>query len=602
MERELRVAARKRSTFWLRIIAAMVASIIAAGYLALSAMGWPGSSRSTLGQEMFTALTWLSLATALSAGVFFTSDCLSEEKREGTLGFLFLTELRGYDVVLGKLLATSLRACFALLAAFPVLAMTLLLGGVTGPQFWKTVLALVNALFFSLAGGLLVSAISRDSQRALGMTLFLLVLVLAGGPLLDAALAASRLGVSGPVFRLGSPGWVYAAASGGGASRFWLGFLTNQIGAWLMLAAACLLIPRAWQEKPAKRMNAQGHWAHRWKYGSAAHRANLRRSLVGLNPVLWLACRERRQALALWVIAILAAVGFIAVCASSERGMGWMVWSQVGGLLTLVVYLRIASQAGLFFFEAQRSGLFELLMSTPLTAQQIIQGQWRAMLRQFSAPLILLLAVQLLGSFWAQQTMWIRMAVAAPPPKPVAIGTNTTVSSGGGTNVTVVIPLLGASGTAPTAPAGPIARPGVWVSVITSAAGTLAVLANLVAICWFGMWMGLTSKNNNIATLKTIAFVQIIPWFAIAFMSAAAAGLVLIPMLKLNLTGGSSPMVTWFPLLFAGLASVIALAKDAGFILLARSRLYSQFRERAMPDRAMGREASAPPLMHGKTS
>ena len=317
---------------------------------------------------------------------------------------------------------------------------------------------------------------------------FLVLLVLAGGPLLDATLAASRLGVSGPVFRLGSPGWAFTAAGVGGSSRFWLGLLTSQTVAWLMLAAACLLVPRAWQEKPAKRMNAQGNWAFRWKYGGAKHRANLRRSLVGLNPVLWLACRERRQALALWVIAILAAVGFIALCASGERGMGWMVWSQLGGLLTIVVYLRIASQAGLFFFEAQRSGLFELLLSTPLTAQQIIQGQWRAMLRQF------------------------------------------------------------------------------------------------------------------IATLKTIAFVQIIPWFAVAFLSAAAAGLILVPMLKLNLAGGSSPMTTWFPLLFAGLASLIALAKDGCFVLLARSRLYSRLRERAMPDRAIGREASAPPLMPGKNS
>src|SRR5256884_5455765 len=153
-ERELRVAARKRSTFRVRVIAALVAWIIGSGVLVLSRVG-PGFGTPSLGKGLFGVLTWLSLAVALSAGLFFTADCLSEEKREGTLGFLFLTDLRGYDVVLGKLLATSLRCLFGMLAVFPILAITLLMGGVTGLEFWKAVLALVNALFLSLAAGLM---------------------------------------------------------------------------------------------------------------------------------------------------------------------------------------------------------------------------------------------------------------------------------------------------------------------------------------------------------------------------------------------------------------------------------------------------------------
>src|SRR5688572_24709046 len=152
VQRELRVAARKRNTFWLRIIAALVALVIGGGFLVLT-MSLPFGTIQ-LGSVLFGVLTWLSLAAALSAGLFFTSDCVSEEKREGTLGFLFLTDLRGYDIVLGKLLATSLRSFFALLAIFPILAITMLMGGVTAPQFWKTVLALVNALFCSLAAGM----------------------------------------------------------------------------------------------------------------------------------------------------------------------------------------------------------------------------------------------------------------------------------------------------------------------------------------------------------------------------------------------------------------------------------------------------------------
>src|SRR5437879_5110967 len=155
-ERELRVAARKRSTFWLRVVAAMVGLIIGSGFMLIATVQPAGLP--SMGSILFGALTWICVVAAFSAGIFFTADCLSEEKREGTLGFLFLTDLRGYDVVLGKLLATSLRGLFAFLAVFPILAVTLLMGGVTGVQFWKTALALLNALFCSLSVGLFVSA------------------------------------------------------------------------------------------------------------------------------------------------------------------------------------------------------------------------------------------------------------------------------------------------------------------------------------------------------------------------------------------------------------------------------------------------------------
>src|SRR5215471_12102820 len=142
VERELRVAARKRSTFWLRIIAALVGLLIGGACMLLATITPMGLNN--LGTALFSILTYIGVAAALAAGLFLTSDCLSEEKREGTLGFLFLTDLRGYDVVLGKLLATSLRGFYGLLAVFPILAVTLLLGGVTGTQFWKTALALLN--------------------------------------------------------------------------------------------------------------------------------------------------------------------------------------------------------------------------------------------------------------------------------------------------------------------------------------------------------------------------------------------------------------------------------------------------------------------------
>src|SRR5713101_6662493 len=114
--RELRVAARKRSTFWLRIVAAVTGLLIGIGCLVMS--GVRGVGTAEMGTVLFYALTWSCLVVGLCAGLFFTSDALSEEKREGTLGLLFLTDLRGYDVVLGKFISQSVQAFYGLLAAF----------------------------------------------------------------------------------------------------------------------------------------------------------------------------------------------------------------------------------------------------------------------------------------------------------------------------------------------------------------------------------------------------------------------------------------------------------------------------------------------------
>jgi len=105
---------------------------------------------------LFIAVGILAFAFSLLAGMFLTADCLSEEKREGTLGLLFLTPLKGHDVVFGKLIATSLHAFYGLLAILPLLALPLLMGGVTLGEFWRVNLVLVTTLFLSLAMGMFV--------------------------------------------------------------------------------------------------------------------------------------------------------------------------------------------------------------------------------------------------------------------------------------------------------------------------------------------------------------------------------------------------------------------------------------------------------------
>src|SRR3954469_1913040 len=167
VDRELRVRARLKSTFRFRIAGALVCiGIVIFLLITTSAFTNPGA----MGKTMFNILSWLIFPWCLFEGTRNTADCLSEEKRGGTLGLLFLTDLKPYDVVLGKLVATSLNSFFGLLAVLPPLAVPLLLGGVTAGEFWRLTVVLMVTLFFSLTAGMFASSMSYDERRAWGGT------------------------------------------------------------------------------------------------------------------------------------------------------------------------------------------------------------------------------------------------------------------------------------------------------------------------------------------------------------------------------------------------------------------------------------------------
>ncbi len=576
--RELRIAARKRSNFWLRVAAALAGMTLGSGFMALSTMRGVGAA--TMGGVLFGVLTWLALAAALSAGLFFTSDCLSEEKREGTLGFLFLTDLRGYDVAGGKLLASSLRGFFALLAVFPVLAVTLLMGGVTGAQFWKTSLALVNALFFSLAAGLLVSALSRDAQKALGATLLMLLLWTFGGPVTDAIFAGVKKRAFNPALSLSSPGYAFWTAGDWGRSLYWRGLGMSHALGWVWFGLASFLVPRLWQER-AKAQSGKRQAAGVLRFaltalrfdGGAARRAKLRRKLIDRDPVQWLACRERWQSLGIWAVAILAAGGF-AVLVMKLPAEAWMVWSLAGGFLMLVLYLWAASQACRFFVEARRSGLTELLLASPVNEKQIVQGQWRALVRMFALPMLLLVGVEMVGAGFAQASF---QRIASQIPTPTLSAAGSVTNSAPRRVVVVTSTVSGTSAVSGTRSVGPsLAR-----MILAPAAAALTTIGNLIALSWFGMWMGLTSRNVTLATLQTFAFVQVIPWFVIKFAASMMMWWMMMPWLFKSGFARTPGWFAWWPLLSAALAALLSVGKDIGFFVWSRKRLYLAFREAA---------------------
>src|SRR5437016_5440957 len=194
VDRELRVTARRRSIYRVRLAVALTAMLLA-GIILVVKLGAP---QHQLGRHVFEGLSVLSFIYCLFSGRISTADSLSEEKRDGTLGLLFLTDLKGYDVVLGKLTATSVSSFYRLLAIFPVLAIPFLLGGVAAGEFRRMVLVLVNTLLFSLTAGMFVSAVSQNAQKALTAAFCLILFVAAGPPAIGLLVATSRATFSYP--------------------------------------------------------------------------------------------------------------------------------------------------------------------------------------------------------------------------------------------------------------------------------------------------------------------------------------------------------------------------------------------------------------------
>jgi len=535
VERELRLAARRGWTFGTRLIGAGLFMLIAGGFMLINLILPSGAMGNQLGTALLFVLEWLSFVGVLSAGVFLTADCLSGEKREGTLGLLFLTDLRGPDVVLGKLLATSLRAAQGLVAVFPILGLPLLLGGVTGGEFWRIVLGLANTLFLSLTLGLAVSAASRDALKAMTGTLLGLALVLFGPLLLDSAWEEVHPSAVEPLFALGSPGFALAQAGASRLDDYWLSLAVTHALGWGLLGLACYWVPRTWQQKTsAARWNIRFSLPV-WLRPNPVRRAARRTQALDRDPVAWLAARDPwlRRVVPVFVY---GGLGLVALTiALEDHG------SEVGPMRLLFFYvlaipfgLWVAAQASRFFTEGRRMGLFELLLATPVTGAEVVRGHWTALRRLFLLPALALLV--LLGVVVALQAITMS-AVFGPGPNRVGL-----------IACKVVAGLL-------------------WLGGFGTGLGALA---------WFGMWMGLTSRTTTVAVLKTMAFVKVLPTLALWFMQAV---LMEVFAHSLGARTGLAVAGEWIEVLPSLILGVIWIGVDVVFIVEARRKVAAHFRE-----------------------
>jgi ABC-type transport system involved in multi-copper enzyme maturation permease subunit len=521
VSRELRVASRRRATYWVRTGAVLLAVALGA-WLVIVMQGEP---QRDLALGLFYLLTGGALTYAVLSGLRTTADCLSEEKRDGTLGLLFLTDLRGYDVVLGKLMANSVNALYSVVAVVPMLAIPLLLGGVTPGEFARMALLSVNALFFSLAVGIAVSAMSRSASRATLGAVVVVLFFTGVLPACDALLVvAGKTRAPHAVFLLPSVGFSYYRALDavykGDPGQFWYSMAAVHGLGWGLLTLASLVAPHTWQDRPA---GAQWQrWGERWKlwsYGDPEERARFRRRLLDSNPFYWLAARARIKPALVW--GFLALIGCGWAWGLAKGGRAWLapdMYVTTGLLLNFALRCWFAAEATQPLAAERKAGTLEMLLATPLSVSQILRGQRQALVRQFSGPVVVVLLVEAL------------FLVANLKDNP---------------------------------------GPDLVFVTLFYLAGMSMLVVDFWALYWVGMWQGLSARNQSRATSTTLGQILILPWVVIAavllLFAIATLGGATVP------GGGEGAFLSlWF---------VVGLTVDVVFALAAWRKLQTRFRQ-----------------------
>jgi hypothetical protein len=491
--RELRTAARRSATYRGRVILAGVVGGIAVCVLVFGSIS---STPSQIGSKIFELMATVTLFFSLATGITKTADSLSEEKRNGTLGLLFLTDLRGYDVVLGKFTALSLGAMHGLLSLLPVMAVSFLLGGITGGEFWRVMLALVNIQFFSLCAGIAVSASCLRRKNALGATLLLLLLVcglpyaLPGNPLVFTSPVCGFISSFSKNYATHAADFLHSLA------------FTNALG-WLMLLYASVMAPRLWHDSPESPfMQSLRLRINALRFGTAEGRAAGRMQLLEHNPVTWLAGRDLGQRRLLWAVGGIGAAlatlmvvhsranvlpGFLGVIKPVgfvlSLGMFSQSWMALVWLINFALKIRLAAHACHCLAEARRNQALEMLLTTPLTVRNLIDGQIEALRNNFLIPAITIFGVEMIGGL---------------------IG---SAHEGHETHSNYVPYMIRGMGVI------------YFVTFILDG----------LALTWAGMWFGLSSRKENEAFFKTILFVLVLPLLGLFFWPAGLAFLVLAP-------------------------------------------------------------------------
>ncbi|MBA4189089.1 MAG: hypothetical protein C0467_13910 [Planctomycetaceae bacterium] len=346
------------------------------------------------GLLLFQIVAFVQLLLTLFFAALSAAGAVSQEKDRRTFILLLLTDMRDYEIVLGKLLGALLPILVQILVTAPVLSLLLLLGGIDPEQVLQTVLVLgASAVAAGSLGGLIALWRERTFQ-ALALSVIFLVLYVcltqalgAVGPMLDPATDWFRVqGWLDPFVTMQTVLAPPADGWGGLAPAY--GFVIVMFGWCALLNGVGIWKLRKWNPSGEPIMQREGPQSVvdtdesiEVEKRAKAHAAPGKLREVWANPVLWrevrtLAYGRRPLLVKLAYGVVLTLIMYFAVSELNRPG-GRPSFVAAYGMVPVMVLslLLVAAQAATSITSERDTGALDVLLVTDISPKEFVFGK-----------------------------------------------------------------------------------------------------------------------------------------------------------------------------------------------------------------------------------
>ena len=420
LAKELTEAAARPRTYRLRVIYAGLLYTVFG--LMVPSWAWSaGTSPLTIlgaGHEMFETILWLQFT---GIGLFLPGMMcgrITQEKERDSLVLLFLTDLRPWSIVLEKYLGGLVPMLSFLLLAMPLAALAYAFGGMTGGELATGLYVLLLAALQVGALALMFSAWCRTTVSAFLCT-YVGGAAFYGLPVLLYETATDHPAIRQLIhpqlerfFFLHIPPALYELKSRdsfeamvGSSVGILLSIVLFLTLARVGLVRRAFTPPSNFFLRTFRRIDGWMHFANRLTGGAIVMQPGSR--LPDAEPIAWRELSRKGLGQPQYLVRILLAVEIpvVALClAGALRLDGYSGQSELHSMLAACVgtlaVLALSVQAANAVVSERVQQTLELLLTTPLTAREIVLQKARA-LRRF----MWVLAVPLLTIFGTE--CWI---------------------------------------------------------------------------------------------------------------------------------------------------------------------------------------------------
>jgi|GEM_PF-1713718 len=377
-----------------------------------------------LAATMFQAVSIVQYGAVFLFVPLFLCGVIAGEREERTLDLLFTTQLRDREIILGKLASRTVALVTLILCALPVMSIIMLFGGVDPDSLLRTQSATLLAMLFAGAHAIYFSAITKSPMGALVRTYWWMAVYLLGIPAITGMiLSGTRSSPPAEMFCLAAlfmmnPIGPFAAA----LEVFTYNQMASYAGQWFyplaFIIPVCLSLTLLWRAvvrlrlPPSpfalflKRLSlvraVRGGFARVTGAIAVPFRALQTPARWIRNP-FWLRARQARVydregyiGRIQWLSWFAAAVFLGLILAFHHRELSrddtcipFLV------IAWLIVIMLMVILAGTSLVGERRRGFLDLVLMSPLSPREIIDGTllavWQHVRRSYSLVLVLAL-------------------------------------------------------------------------------------------------------------------------------------------------------------------------------------------------------------------